>query len=627
MLARVIASLLCLVGAAAITLGVASATAWRASDTLVASAQAAEGSTMIVTDPGVLATAADEVAIEAVAAPGDTVVLAIGRTPDVEAWVGPDAHTVVTGLSDWTTLAVRDVPASADPETPDAETPDAESPDPETDAESPDPGATEPDGTADDGATDDEGADNGATDGAADDAAADEGAADEGAADEPETAAPDPAGSDLWIEETTGARLATLDWTRQEGRWSLLVASTGEDPAPPTLTLTWPREVTTPWLWPGVIGGVVLLLAGATWWVLLIVTARRSAATGRRGDGRRGAPDRSSGPGGPSSPDRVAGPAPDGTTDAVGVPVVPDAGGAPAPDVGRPGEPAQQPAEAPLTRRRLRELEQQRRRRGRGTGSAPDAPTEVITAVPTPADERPTSGVPGAAGADVTTTQDVARPWSPAWRATVSGATGRGTTDGDGSGLADAGDGSSPADAGDGDPRGPSVRGPVVSGPDARGAGPQEAASEGGRSQGSGNEVRDAADAADAAERPQRWGERIAEHVPHLGRRARRAAEQQAEASTSTDSPAGPASWTPSEPARPTTPAADPTAGDDAPARSTHEARSASADAWRRAWGFPAAGESPDSETGNTGTDTGAAARTDDSDEPAEGPGTDGGRR
>src|SRR5690606_30742622 len=109
-LARVLASLLCLVGAAAIALGVASATAWRGSDTLVASAQAAPGSTLILTEPGVLAMAADEVSVEASAGPGDTVVLALGRTPDVEAWVGTDAHTVVTGLADWTTLEVRDVP-------------------------------------------------------------------------------------------------------------------------------------------------------------------------------------------------------------------------------------------------------------------------------------------------------------------------------------------------------------------------------------------------------------------------------------------------------------------------------------------------------------------------------------
>ena len=55
----------------------------------------------------------------------------------------------------------------------------------------------------------------------------------------------------------------TLVWPQQEGRWSLIAVSTGE--SAPTLSMAWPRVVTTPWLWPCVVvGGLLLvLLVGA----------------------------------------------------------------------------------------------------------------------------------------------------------------------------------------------------------------------------------------------------------------------------------------------------------------------------------------------------------------------------
>ena len=43
---------------------------------------------------------------------------------------------------------------------------------------------------------------------------------------------PDPAGSDLWVDETTGNGSAELVWTPRDGRWTLLAAATGEDPGP-----------------------------------------------------------------------------------------------------------------------------------------------------------------------------------------------------------------------------------------------------------------------------------------------------------------------------------------------------------------------------------------------------------
>jgi hypothetical protein len=64
-----------------------------------------------------------------------------------------------------------------------------------------------------------------------------------------------------------------MAWSRQDGRWSILVATTGE--GAPTLTLEWPQVVTTPWLMPGVVVGSLLLLIGMAWWALILVVARR----------------------------------------------------------------------------------------------------------------------------------------------------------------------------------------------------------------------------------------------------------------------------------------------------------------------------------------------------------------
>lgn len=312
MIQRALATLLCLMGAAAIALGIASATAWRADDVLVADAQAAPGTTMLVTDPGVLDLAADSVTVTARADGG--VVVALGRAEDVDAWVGGDAHTRVTGLAKWHVLATADVEAEPEPEPTDEPTAsptpgdgETAAPDPAT---TPTPAATETPAAPADGE---------AAEGA-------EGADAEGTgSDEPaETAAPDPSGSDLWIAEVSGTGEAEFEWTAQDGRWSVLVAALGDDPEPPAVSLAWPQVVTTPWLWPGVIVGSLLVLGGLAWWTLMLLAGRRAK--------RRGA----------ATPAvAVAAPVPVGASVA-GTAV----------------------AEAPLTRRQLRELEEQQRSRG-----------------------------------------------------------------------------------------------------------------------------------------------------------------------------------------------------------------------------------------------------------------------
>jgi hypothetical protein len=82
---------------------------------------------------------------------------------------------------------------------------------------------------------------------------------------------PSPAGSDMWAAQATGDAEATLDWVGAPGRWSLIAATDGKSPAP-QLSLTWQREVSTPFLVPGLIVGGLILLGGV---VLGIVALRR----------------------------------------------------------------------------------------------------------------------------------------------------------------------------------------------------------------------------------------------------------------------------------------------------------------------------------------------------------------
>jgi len=201
-------------GLVVIGLGIASATVWRADDVLVA---ATDGDARtLVTDPGVLELGGDPVTITVHVPDKSRVVLAVGRDTDVEGWVGTDAHDRVTGLASWERLAVKGVDAAP-----------AASPSPSDAAAPADPAATE-------------------------------------AAGEPSSETPavaDPTGNDMWVAEADGDGTATLVWHAQPGRWSLLAVSP-DSAAAPTLSLAWPRVVTTPWLWPCVVvGGLLVLLS------------------------------------------------------------------------------------------------------------------------------------------------------------------------------------------------------------------------------------------------------------------------------------------------------------------------------------------------------------------------------
>jgi len=309
---RLTGAVLVLLGLVAAGTAVASATLWRPADHVRAEALATGATTLLVTDPGVLELVAGSVSVRATAPEGARVVVAVGRDSDVTAWVGADAHTRVTGLADVATLATR--PGEA------VEVP-------------------------------------GATPSAGPDASA------------------DPADSDMWVASAEGVGSAELSWTHRPGRWSLLVATTDAGGVAPTLELTWPREVVTPWFRPGLWTGIALILLGAA---VVLVGWRRSQETEPRW---------------------------------VDVDAEPEVAADVETTVPEPEQPT-----APLTRRQLRELEAARAA-GRGARSTvptvrrgSEAPVEVASG---PSSLDPPSAVPTTASTTTASTTTAAPASSP----------------------------------------------------------------------------------------------------------------------------------------------------------------------------------------------------------------------
>lgn len=219
MVQRILATLLILAGLGGIGYGVATATVLRESDTVVATATPSGDGTMVVTEPGVLGLVDDQVTVRATVPEGQKVTLALGSDVDVLGWVGDDPYDSVSGLSSWETLSVA--PGTGAP----------------TEGEETDDAPAKKPGSG-----------------------------------------PDPAGSDMWLSEVSGETTVSMRWTEEPGRVVLLAAGVGKGAEAPTLELTWPRPVTTPYLWPGVLGGGFLLILG----VFLAIGARRKKNRGSK---------------------------------------------------------------------------------------------------------------------------------------------------------------------------------------------------------------------------------------------------------------------------------------------------------------------------------------------------------
>ena len=255
---RILSIILALAGLLAIALAVASATVWKPSNTAVATLTDAPTPNYVVTEPGVLGVLDENVTITATAQNAeDEVLIAVGRSSDVAAWLGEDPYDAITGLSDWETLSSESHTELC---------PTTEADDAATDA------ATEEataESTQSDAATA-EAEDTEATDAAAE--------ATEVAEDcvTLEATNADPNGSDLWISETTGTGTVTLEFDASDPNTVILVATDGASPAP-NVSLSWPRTVSTPWLIPGLILGALLLGAGVFLFIIDML-GRRAAA-------------------------------------------------------------------------------------------------------------------------------------------------------------------------------------------------------------------------------------------------------------------------------------------------------------------------------------------------------------
>ncbi|MET0297737.1 MAG: glycosyl transferase [Microbacterium sp.] len=97
-----------------------------------------------------------------------------------------------------------------------------------------------------------------------------------------ETPARSPIGSDLWLDEFQQADVLIAP-LQLPADMSVLVATDGTEPAPSTVSISWPIDNGTPWAGPLIVGGGILLAFGAFLYFLGIQHARRSRGPRRKG--------------------------------------------------------------------------------------------------------------------------------------------------------------------------------------------------------------------------------------------------------------------------------------------------------------------------------------------------------
>lgn len=99
-----------------------------------------------------------------------------------------------------------------------------------------------------------------------------------------EATAPNPAGSDLWVSTENASGELEYSWTPPaDGDWTLVLASDGTQPAPASISMTFPNDTSTPWAIPLMVLGSLLILSGI---VLALLSARkRNGEGGGEGSG------------------------------------------------------------------------------------------------------------------------------------------------------------------------------------------------------------------------------------------------------------------------------------------------------------------------------------------------------
>ena len=92
---------------------------------------------------------------------------------------------------------------------------------------------------------------------------------------------PDPYNADLWLDNYT-ADLNLALTVKIPSDQSFLLASDGTEPAPSTVSLSWPLDNTTPWAGPLIVGGAAALLLGLILLVWAVHHVRRAGGPRRK---------------------------------------------------------------------------------------------------------------------------------------------------------------------------------------------------------------------------------------------------------------------------------------------------------------------------------------------------------
>ena len=242
---RILSVAVTVLGLVLVALAVCSATIWKPSSKVEAKLASGPSQPYVMTAPGVLSGTESDIAVTAKSSDGKDVHLFIARAADVDAWLSPDAdnalpYTAVTGIdADAGTLSSKDEtqycpPANATP----APSPSA--------AASSQPSA-QPSASAQAGSSQ---------------------------CSARKASAVNASGSDLWLGEKTGGSSVTFNTAESADRAILprktvdeqivVMAMTDGKAAAPSLTISWSRQVETPWyFYGGLVLGGLFVLAGA----------------------------------------------------------------------------------------------------------------------------------------------------------------------------------------------------------------------------------------------------------------------------------------------------------------------------------------------------------------------------
>ena len=236
---RILSVVVTVLGLVLVALAVCSATIWKPGSKVEAKLASGPSQPYVVTAPGVLSGAESDVTVTASSSDGKDVHLFVARAADLDAWMSPDAnnalpYTAITSIdADAGTLASKDEtqycpPANAAP------------------APSAAPSA-QPSASAQAGGS---------------------------KCSERKAKGVTASGSDIWLGEKTGGSSVTFNTGKDADRAMLphknldeqivvMAMTDGKAPAP-GLTISWKRQVETPWyFYGGLILGSVFVLVGA----------------------------------------------------------------------------------------------------------------------------------------------------------------------------------------------------------------------------------------------------------------------------------------------------------------------------------------------------------------------------